>query len=123
MIIIALTNFGVTYFLEMKHDVELTNIAEVFVQCLHKQVDELKVGQLVVWNVTSYREEESRIPAIYQLVGLELKCSKSGIKKVDKVIENRWQKLCKLTNLKNWNATESGTKKVKLWRQMTKRVS
>ena len=30
-----------TYFLKMKHDVKLTDIAKIFVERLHKQVDEL----------------------------------------------------------------------------------
>ena len=38
------TDFDTTYFLEMKHDVKLTDIAEILVKCLHKQMDELEVG-------------------------------------------------------------------------------
>ena len=58
---------------EVEHQIQLADVAEVMVQDLHKQVDGLQVGQLIVCDVHAQAEVEARIPPVDDLVGLELR--------------------------------------------------
>ena len=54
---------------EVKNDVELTNVGKVAVQKLHEQVDGLQVAELVVGNVHGDGEEQTGVSAVDELVG------------------------------------------------------
>ena len=55
-------------FVEVEDEIELANATEILVQHLHKQVDELKHGQLVIFSIDTEREEEPCVPPIHYLV-------------------------------------------------------
>ena len=55
-------------FVEIEDEIELANATEILVQHLHKQVDELEHGQLVVFSIDTEREEEPCVPPIHDLV-------------------------------------------------------
>jgi hypothetical protein len=57
---------------KVEDQVQFTHIAEVMVQDLHKQVDALQVGQLVIGGVHAQAEEQPGIPPVYYLVAFEL---------------------------------------------------
>ena len=61
-------------FVEVEDEIELANATEILVQHLHKQVDELKHGQLVIFSIDTEREEEPCVPPIYYLV-ISILCS------------------------------------------------
>jgi len=60
------------HLVEVEDQVQLTHIAKVVVKYLHKQVDTLQVGKLVVCDVHTHGKEQTRIPPVYHFVGLEL---------------------------------------------------
>jgi len=60
------------HLVEVEDQVQLTHIAEVVVKYLHKQVDTLQVGKLIVCDVNTHGKEQTRIPPVYHFVGLEL---------------------------------------------------
>mmetsp|Transcript_28919 Transcript_28919/g.64205 ORF Transcript_28919/g.64205 Transcript_28919/m.64205 type:complete len:200 (+) Transcript_28919:39-638(+) len=60
------------HLVEVEHDVQLADVAEVLVQQLHEQVDGLHQQQLVVRSVRAEHEVQPRIPAVDELVALEL---------------------------------------------------
>ena len=61
---------------EVEHQVQLAHVAEVVIQDLHKQVDALQVGQLVVGHVHAEAKVQPRIAAVDHLVGLELRTAR-----------------------------------------------
>eukprot|EP00350_Pseudokeronopsis_sp_OXSARD2_P013393 CAMPEP_0170545706 /NCGR_PEP_ID=MMETSP0211-20121228/4072_1 /TAXON_ID=311385 /ORGANISM="Pseudokeronopsis sp., Strain OXSARD2" /LENGTH=132 /DNA_ID=CAMNT_0010849755 /DNA_START=22 /DNA_END=416 /DNA_ORIENTATION=- len=60
------------YFVEVEDQVELTDTAEVLVEDLYEQVDELQGGQLVVPSLDTDRKEQTRVPPVDDLVAPKL---------------------------------------------------
>jgi hypothetical protein len=60
------------YLVEVEDQIQLTHVAEVVIKDLHKQVDGLQGGQLVVRHIDAHREEQASIPPVHDLVRLEL---------------------------------------------------
>lgn len=54
--------------LKIENQIQLTYIAEEMVKNLHKQVDTFKVHELIVSNVNTQGEEETRISPVYYFV-------------------------------------------------------
>lgn len=66
--------------MKIKNQIELTHIAEEMIQNLHKQMNTLEVGQLIVCYVHTKREKQSCISSIDDLVCSELQTAvKIGI--------------------------------------------
>lgn len=60
------------YLVEVEDQIQLTDVAEVVIKDLHKQVNGLQGGQLVVRHINAHREEQPSIPPVDDLVCLEL---------------------------------------------------
>ena len=60
------------HLVEVKHEVELADVAEEGVEHLDEEVDGLEVGELVVVGVDARAEEEPRVPPVDELVVAEL---------------------------------------------------
>jgi hypothetical protein len=58
--------------IEIEHDVEFADVAEVLVEGLHEEVDELQVQQFVVVDVDADGEVESGVPFVDDLEVVEL---------------------------------------------------
>lgn len=58
--------------MEIEYQVQLADIAEVVIQDLHKQMYALQVCQLIISNIDAEAEEQPSIPAVDDLVALEL---------------------------------------------------
>jgi len=56
------------HLVEVEYQVELTHVSEELVEQLDKEVDRLKVEQLVVVDVDAQGEKEPGIPPVYELV-------------------------------------------------------
>lgn len=61
-----------TYLVEVKDEVQFTDVAEECVEHLDEEVDSLEIGQLVVIGVDTHAKEETRIPPVHNLVVAEL---------------------------------------------------
>jgi hypothetical protein len=57
---------------EVKHEVELADVAEKGVEHLDEKVDGLEIGELVVVGVDAGAKEEPRVPPVDELVVAEL---------------------------------------------------
>jgi hypothetical protein len=57
-----------TNLLKIENQIQLTYIAEEMIKNLHKQVDTFKVHELIVSNVNTQGEEETRISPVYYFV-------------------------------------------------------
>ena len=62
--------------MEVEDKIQLTDIAEVVVQYLNKQVHTLEVCKLIVGDINTHGEEKPSISPIYHFVGLELQAVK-----------------------------------------------
>lgn len=62
--------------MEVEDEIKLTDIAEEMIQNLHKQMDALKVSQLVVRYIHAHGEEQSSVTPVYHLVCSKLKHEK-----------------------------------------------
>ena len=60
------------YLVEVEDKIELAHVAEVMVQNLHKQMDALKIGELIVSHVHTHGEIQASISPVDDLVRLEL---------------------------------------------------
>jgi hypothetical protein len=60
--------YVITNLLKIENQIQLTYIAEEMVKNLHKQVDTFKVHELIVSNVNTQGEEETRISPVYYFV-------------------------------------------------------
>lgn len=61
------------YLVEVEDQIKLTDIAEEVIQNLHKQMDALKVSQLIVRYVHAHGEKQSSVTPVYHLVCSKLK--------------------------------------------------
>lgn len=57
---------------EVEDEIELADVTEKGVEDLDEEVDGLEVGELVIVGVDAGAEEETRVPAVYDLVVAEL---------------------------------------------------
>jgi hypothetical protein len=62
-----LIQYGINL-VEIKDNIQFTNIAEVTVQELHKQMDGFQVGQFIVVHIHRNREEKTRVSSVDELV-------------------------------------------------------
>ena len=68
----AHTLFRTSHLIEIENDVELTDITEVFVEKLHKEVDCFQVSKFIVIDVHGNSKEQAGVSTINQLVVHEL---------------------------------------------------
>lgn len=54
-----------TYFVEVEHQVQFTDIVEVFIEDLNEIVDSLQIAQVIVVYVHAYAEVQPRVPSVY----------------------------------------------------------
>ena len=64
-------------FVEVEDEVKLADTSEVLVQNFHKQVDEFKHGQLIVFRIDTQSEKQPRVSPIYNLMVSILRACKN----------------------------------------------
>lgn len=64
---IKMTNDSRTYLIEIKHQIQLTNIPKELVKNLHKEMYSLEIRQLVVVRIDTDTKEQPCISPIYHL--------------------------------------------------------
>ena len=55
------------YFIEIKHQIQLTNIPKELIQYLHKEMYRLQIRQLIIMLIHARTEEQTRVPPIHDL--------------------------------------------------------
>ena len=69
--------------MKIEDKVKLTDIAEIVIQDLHKQVYALQVCQLIVRSIHTQAEEEASISPVDYFVALELLSKRESASKID----------------------------------------
>lgn len=61
-------NVSVTHLVKIKNDIKLTDVTEELIQKLHKKMNTLQVGQLIVSDIHPHGEIQASVATINQFV-------------------------------------------------------